>query len=733
MASFKILIVADDPAMARDLEGRLTALGHGVSAVVTSGREALAAVDRDRPDLVLADLGSADRGGGLEAAYRIRYGHGVPVVLLIDSPEDRLPERTEMAFPSGYITRPYQDGEIEIAVKRAVRLDRPGAGPGAPGPALTESETRYQNILDTIEDGYYEVDLAGTMIVASESLCRLYGYTKEEFLGLNYRDYTAEETAQKVFETYHQVFTTGQPVKKMDWEIIRRNGTKGQTEVSVSLIRDEHGQGIGFRGIVRDVTDRWLAEQALRASEERYRSILSNIEDAYYEVDLAGNHVLFSESLVRMYGYSREELTGMNYRTYIHEDYLDEVYRTFNRVYTTGEPATGFDWETVTKDGSTIHIEASVSLVKDARGEAVGFRGIVRDITERYRAEQALKESEERYRSIFSNIEDAYFEVDLAGNLTFFNDALCRLYGYSPEELRGMSYKEYIHPDYLDDVYQTYHRVFTTGQPVRVSGWEYVTKDGARRYVEASITLIRDVNGQGIGFQGIVRDVTERQQAEQALRESEERYRLLAEEAQDVIWSIDLKTMRFTQISPSVERLLGLTVAEALGLDFAEVFGPELTDLVREALAIDGTEADPAQQDHRRMTEFQLHHRDGRTIWIEATIAFYRDDAGRPLGVVGVARDVTARKRAEEEREELITTLQQTLTEVKTLSGLLPICANCKKVRDDSGYWQQIESYVSRHSQAQFSHGICPDCMKKLYPEEYERLRLKNPELFDSN
>ncbi len=733
MASFQILIVEDDPAVARDLAGRVTVLGHGVSAVVTSGREALEAVDRDRPDLVLVDLGLLDRMGGLETAYRIRFRFGVPIVFLIDSPDDRLPERSEMAFPSGYITRPLQDGEIEIAIKRALRLDRMDSGPPARERSLTESETRYQNILDTIEDGYYEVDLAGNMIVASESLCRMYGYTKEEFLGLNYKDYTNEETAQKVFETYHRVFATGQPVKKLDWEIIRRNGTKGLTEVSISLVKDEHGQGVGFRGIVRDVTDRWLAEQALRASEERYRRILDSIEDVYYEVDLAGNLVMFSESLVRMYGYSSDELMGMNYRTYIHKDYLDEVFRTFNRVYTTGQPATGFDWETVTKDGSTIHVEASVSLVKDAQGEPVGFRGIIRDITERHRAEQALKESEERYRSIFSNIEDAYFEVDLAGNLTFFNDALCRMYGYSPEELRGMDYREYIPPEHIEDVYQTYHRVFTTGLPARGSGWELITKDGTRRYVEASITLIRDVGGRGIGFQGIVRDVTERQRAEEALRESEERYRLLAEEAHDVIWSVDLETMKFTQISPSVERLLGLTVPEALRSDFTEVFGSELTDLVQEALQSEGTEADPAEQDQRRMIEFQLQHREGRTIWVEATIAFYRDDDGRPLGVVGVARDVTARKQAEEEREELITTLQHTLAEVKTLSGLLPICANCKKVRDDTGYWQQIESYVSQHSQAQFSHGICPDCLKKLYPEEYERMRLKNPELFDSN
>lgn len=735
MPQAKILIVVNKSAAARDLQDRVTSLGHDVSAVTKSGEEAIALADRERPDLALVDLGLQGQMGGLEAAYKIRFGVGIPVVLVIDSADDRLPDRSELPFPSSYITRPYQDGEIEIALKRALRLDQAAAKTPVPGPFPQERESRYQNILDSIEDGYYEVDLAGNFIFTSDSLCRLYGYTRDEFVGVNYRDYTDEDGLKYVFETYNRVYTTGQPVKGIGWEIIRRDGSRGYTEVSISLIKDENGQGVGFRGIVRDMTERWLAEKALRASEERYRNILDSIEDVYYEVDLAGNLTMFSESLVRLYGYSYDELMGMNYRDYIHEDYLDEVFRTFNRVYATGEPATGFDWETVTKDGTTIHVEASVSLVRDAHDEAVGFRGIIRDVTERYRAEQALKESEERYRSIFSNIEDAYFEVDLAGKLTFFNDALCRLYGYSRQELMGMDYRAYIHPDYLEEVYQTYNRVFTTGKPAEVSGWEYVTKDGSRRYVEASVTLIKDVNGRGVGFQGIVRDVTERRRAEEALRESEERYRLLAEEARDVIWSVDLKTMKLTHVSPAVERVLGLTVNQALKLDFHELFGPELYNLALGALAEEGDAEEQVRSERRprRMIEFKLDSPDGQAVWMEATFAFFRDEDSQPLGLVGVARDITNRKLSEEERENLITELQRTLTEVKTLSGLLPICANCKKVRDDHGYWQQIESYIADHSETQFSHGICPDCIKKLYPEQYERMIAENPDRFEKN
>ncbi|MBU0516790.1 MAG: PAS domain S-box protein [Proteobacteria bacterium] len=608
MPQAKILIVVDESSVARDLQDRLTALGHNVSGIARSGEEAIALADRERPDLALVDMGLRGELDGIETAYQLRSRFGAQIVFVIDSADDRLLDRSQMLWPSSYLTKPYQDGDIRIALKIGLDLGQADTKKDPAGPTLTESEERYRNILDSIEDGYYEVDLAGNFIFTSDSLCRLYGYTRDEFVGVNYRDYTDENALEFVFEAYNRVYTTGQPVKGIGWEIVRRDGSRGYTEASISLIKDSAGQGIGFRGIVRDMTERWLAEKALKESEERYRGILGNIEDAYYEVDLAGNLTFFNDSLCRLYGYSRQELMGMNYRVYVPEDYVAEVYRAFNRVYATGEPSKG-------------------------------------------------------------------------------------------------------------------------------SGWEYVTKDGTRRYGEASVTLIKDVGGRGVGFQGIVRDVTERRRAEEALRESEERYRLLAEEARDVIWSVDLKTMRLTHVSPSVERILGLTVNQAMKLDFEELFGPEPYQLVVEALAEEAVvEAGGLPDRHpRRVIEFKLDRPDGQTVWMEATIAFFRDDDSQPLGLVGVARDITNRKLAEEEREKLIFELQHTLAEVKTLSGLLPICANCKKVRGDQGYWQQIESYISEHSETQFSHGICPDCLKKLYPEQYEKMIAENPERFEKN
>jgi PAS domain S-box-containing protein len=124
--------------------------------------------------------------------------------------------------------------------------------------------------------------------------------------------------------------------------------------------------------------------------------------------------------------------------------------------------------------------------------------------------------------------------------------------------------------------------------------------------------------------------------------------------------------------------------------------------------------------------ECRMKHKDGSWVWIQDRgRVITRTKEGKPLMMFGTHTDITQEKFAEVERERMIAALQSALADVKTLSGIIPICANCKKVRDDKGYWEQVESYVSHHSNAQFSHGVCPDCVEKLYPEQVERLRNK--------
>ncbi|MDZ7579049.1 MAG: PAS domain S-box protein [Deltaproteobacteria bacterium] len=267
------------------------------------------------------------------------------------------------------------------------------------------------------------------------------------------------------------------------------------------------------------------AVEALQVSEEKYRTVIENIEDGYYEVDLKGNFTFFNSAMARITGFSANELLGMNNRDMMDRFNTKQVYQVFNQVFQTGLATKAFDWQLIRKDGSRCILEVSISLKKQATGEPVGFMGIARDVTRRKMMEQALRDNEEKYRMIIENIEDGYYEVDLAGNFIFFNDALARITGYDRKDLLGMNNRDIMDAFNAKRVFSLFNAVYGTGLATKAFDWELIRKDDCKRYVEVSVSLKRDLKGHPIGFMGIARDITERRETEELLRRSEEKLR----------------------------------------------------------------------------------------------------------------------------------------------------------------------------------------------------------------
>jgi len=259
--------------------------------------------------------------------------------------------------------------------------------------ALRESEERYRTILESIEEIYFEVDIAGNFTFFNDSLSKSLGYSNDELAGMNNRDYMPPESSKKIYDLFTQIYNKGTPLKKGSYEIIRKDGSRGFHELSASLMKNQAGQPIGFRGIAYDITERKQIEEALRESEEKYRTILESIEDGYFEVDLGGNFTFFNHSLCKILGYSKDELMGMNNRQYTDEKNAKKLYQTFNKVYTTGKPHKSFHWPVIRKDSTKRVVDASVSLRRDAEGEPIGFSGIVRDVTEKQRLQAQLQQA----------------------------------------------------------------------------------------------------------------------------------------------------------------------------------------------------------------------------------------------------------------------------------------------------------------------------------------------------
>jgi PAS domain S-box-containing protein len=272
--------------------------------------------------------------------------------------------------------------------------------------ALREVEEKCQAIIDNIEDGYYELDLEGHFTDFNDAMSRIAGRSRQELMGMNARDIMDEFNAQQAFKVFEKVYYTEMAARAVDWELIRKSGSKRIVEVSVSLKRDQDSRPMGFLGIARDITHRRLIEQALRESEEKYRTIIENIEDGYYEVNLAGDFTFFNRALEQITGYSRNELMGMNNRIIMDEYNASRVYEVFHNVYQTGMATKAVDWELKTKDGSSRFIEVSVTLKRDLNSNPIGFMGIARDITERREHMEALVAREKELQIKTKDLQD---------------------------------------------------------------------------------------------------------------------------------------------------------------------------------------------------------------------------------------------------------------------------------------------------------------------------------------
>ncbi|MCG6534241.1 MAG: PAS domain S-box protein [Syntrophales bacterium LBB04] len=252
--------------------------------------------------------------------------------------------------------------------------------------ALQESENKFKSFAEQALVGIYLIQ-DGSFKYVNPRFTEMFGYTVEECLNdMPIKKLVFAQDLSLVDEQVARRTSGEDTFVQYTFRGLKKSGQVIHVEVYGSAIVYQ-GKPAAI-GTVLDITDRKLGEDTLRESEERYRNILESIEEGYYEVDLAGNMVFFNDAICTMLGYSRDELTGMNNRQFTEEKNLKEMYRAYNEVYRTGKPAKGFEWQASRKDGTKGFVEVSVSLMKDADGRPIGFRGIVRDVTQRKSAEQ---------------------------------------------------------------------------------------------------------------------------------------------------------------------------------------------------------------------------------------------------------------------------------------------------------------------------------------------------------
>jgi len=275
-----------------------------------------------------------------------------------------------------------------------------------------------------------------------------------------------------------------------------------------------------IKDLEQSLFERKQAVVALRENEARYYTILVSIEDGYFEVDTAGNFTFFNDSVCRMLGYSRAELMGMNNRQYTDKQNGQKLYQVFNKIFRTGEPSKGFDHEIIRKDGTKLYIESSAFLIKNIYGRPVGFRGIMRNITDRRRAEEALRKSKERFHAIFKQTAVGVAEIEMVtGRFLTVNRRLCELVGRSEEELLATTFQAITHPDDLH-MHEEKTALLLAGKIEHYTlEKRYISKDGAIIWVNLKVSPIRKPGEEPGRSIVVVEDITERKRIEDEIWE----------------------------------------------------------------------------------------------------------------------------------------------------------------------------------------------------------------------
>jgi len=318
-------------------------------------------------------------------------------------------------------------------------------------------------------------------------------------------------------------------------------------------------------------------------------------------------------------------------------------------------------------------------------------------------------ESRYKYSDLYDFAPVGYFTFDRRGHIIEANITGASLLGAEKRSLAKQPFQRFIIPGYFS-IFQSHLQKAQETRSKQICKLKLTGKDGS--LFDALIDTIVVIDGEGKfdHYRSAVTDITEIARAE-ALRHSEIKYRGLYESTQDGITMTDIKG-NIVECNRAYSDMLGYSEKEIIGLTYQQT-----TPAKWHAMERDIVINKILKTGYSDIYEKEYIRKDGTVFPVSMRVWAIKDEAGNNTGMWGIVRDFTERKRAEEALEEERRRLKQALDEVRTLRGIVPICANCKNIRDDKGYWNQVEKYVSDHTEAKFTHGICPDCVKALYPQ----------------
>ncbi len=392
--------------------------------------------------------------------------------------------------------------------------------------ALEESEKKYRELYDFLPIPVYEMDFEANITSANRAVYKSFRATKDDFRkGSKAWQLLSPEDIDKSRKNIERLLS-GEKVTDTEYTLMRLDGSVFTAIVISSLIYSKD-KPVGLRGAIVDITERKEAEASLKVSEERYKALFDRSLNPVFIHDFAGNFIDANQTALQLLGYDREDIPSLNFASLLDTGQLPEAFRTLDELRKTGSQKEFSEFNLKCKNGTYINMETRASVIyRDNKQHAI--LGIGRDITQRKRAEEALRLSEEKYRWVMDNMADVITVMDMNLRFTYVSPSIMRMRGYNAEEATAQTLEQVMTPESLRIVAEVFEEEMKleasgTADPrrMRILELEQYRKDGSIVLMENSLSFMRDEAQNPVGIISVTRDITDRRQAENALKESE--------------------------------------------------------------------------------------------------------------------------------------------------------------------------------------------------------------------
>lgn len=629
MSKTKILIVEDEAIVAMHIQNSLARLDYEVCGCVKSGEEAIRLAADLMPDLILMDIVLKGPMDGIEAAKIIKETLAIPVVYMTGNADVPTITRARETSPYGYILKPVNILHLYSMIDTALHRHMLES-------SLAESEKKYRFLTDRMSDMVWMMDMDLRTTFASPSMEKILGYTPEERYTQRIEDMLTPESLKTALEKWAEELkkeeTAGVDPDRiivMELEYYHKKGHTVWVENKMRAIRDHDGKITGIHGVSRDITGQKQAEEALRKSERRFRALVDNLEDFILIMDQNGTIVYENPITSVNLGYSTLGLNGFDL---VHPDDLPAVLNDFKEAVQGVNPHTPTLFRIRKKDGALLYVEALATNMLDDPG----IKGILvacHDVTQRVNAEEALRESEKRFRALVQNFQEMILIMDPAGTVMYENPATATILGYS---LLGKSAFDFIHSNDVQNTRRAYQEVIDGANDESPHLFRIRHEVGSWLYVEAiAENLLGDESIRGMLV--VCRDVTRRVAAETALRDREERYRALFDQSPIGVFTFD-RDMKITECNEILARIMNAPRETLIGLDLGNLKEDYVVPRLREILQGDRV----SYEGPYRGTMSDI------SLWISVVGSPLRDATGKVIGGMVVMEDMTEHNVAEE-------------------------------------------------------------------------------------